>query len=97
MQTGSQLAENGVKTAQQAANVIVEIQTSLDSINLAVSSIADTLADQQAVADRVSSQIESIARLSEENADNAESSRTLARESENSSRGMAEAASLFRV
>lgn len=97
MQMGRQLAENGVQTAQQAATAIVEIQTSLDTINQAVCGIADTLASQQAVADRVSSQIENIARLSEENADNAESSRILARDSENGSRSLAEAASLFKV
>lgn len=97
MEAGRQLAENGVQTAQQAATVIVDIQASLDAINQAVGSIADRLTAQEAVADRVSSQIENIARLSEENADNAESSRILARDSEGGSRKMAQAASQFRV
>lgn len=97
MNTGRQFAENGVETAQQAAKAIVEIQASLDAINLAVGSIADTLSNQQAMADTVSSQIDSIARLSEENAENAKSSSVLARDSESSSRSLAQAVSLFRV
>lgn len=97
MNTGRQFAENGVETAQQAAKAIVEIQAALDAINLAVGSIADTLSSQQAMADAVSSQIDSIARLSEENADNAKSSSILAKDSESSSRSLAQAVSLFRV
>lgn len=75
----------------------MEIQASLDAINLAVGSIADTLSNQQAMADTESSQIDSIARLSEENAENAKSSSVLARDSESSSRSLAQAVSLFRV
>jgi methyl-accepting chemotaxis protein len=97
METGRQLAEDGVRTAQQAANAIVEIQSSLDAINQAVGSIADTLATQQSTSDRVSSQIENIARLSDKNAEIAESSLTLAKETEHSSRSLVQAASLFKV
>lgn len=97
MNTGRQFAENGVQTAQQAAKAIVEIQASLDAINLAVGSIAETLNTQQTMADGVSNQIDSIAHLSEENANNAESSSILARDSESSSRSLAQAVSLYRV
>ncbi|HZX31823.1 MAG TPA: methyl-accepting chemotaxis protein [Rhodocyclaceae bacterium] len=97
MEMGRQLAENGVQTAQQAASAIVDIQASLDSIDRAVSSIADALGSQQSAADRVSSQIENIASLSDKNADIAERSLILARDTENGSRSMVQAASLFRV
>jgi methyl-accepting chemotaxis protein len=97
MEKGRQLAESGVQTAQQAAKVIVEIQDALNAINQAVSSVAATLDKQEAMADSVSSQIEKIARLSEENAQNADSSRNLAQASERSSRSLAHAAALFKV
>jgi methyl-accepting chemotaxis protein len=97
MEAGRVMAENGVQTAQQASTMIVEIRESLDAINLAVGNIADELSTQEAVADATSNQIANIARLSEENAENAESSRDLANQSENSSRALAQAASLFRV
>lgn len=97
MEVGRRLAENGVQTAQQAATVIVEIQEALDAINLAVSSIAETLARQEDMSDKVASQINNIARLSEENATSASISQSLAKDSESSSRAMAQAASLFKV
>jgi methyl-accepting chemotaxis protein len=97
METGRALADNGVRTAEQAAKMIVEIGQSLDAINQAVSGVADNLAKQEIVADGVARQIDSIANLSASNAANAESSRDLATLSESGSRRLAQAASIFKV
>ncbi|MBL8434340.1 MAG: methyl-accepting chemotaxis protein [Zoogloea sp.] len=97
MESGCQLAEQGVATATTAAGMISEIQTALDAISGAVSDITDTLSNQESAADQVSGQIDSIARWSSENARDAADSSELASQTETSSRILAQAASAFRV
>ena len=97
METGRVLADNGVKTAEQAAKMIVDIGQSLDSINQAVNEVGDNLAKQETVADGVARQIDNFASLSASNAENAENSRNLATQSEAGSRQLAQAASIFKV
>lgn len=97
MESGREIAETGVRTAEAAAQTILEIQSALDSINGAVGDIAQTVASQESSADVVASQINHIVRLCNENAQNAESSRELATQTEDSSKNLAQAASVFRV
>ncbi|MBS1189882.1 MAG: hypothetical protein H6R10_1674 [Rhodocyclaceae bacterium] len=97
MESGRRLAEEGVATAQAAAQMIVEIQNSLDSINSAVGDIAVSAGSQEASVADVADQIKRIGVLSADNAGSAESSRQLALETEKGSRSLAEAASAFRV
>jgi methyl-accepting chemotaxis protein len=97
MESGRELAENGVRTAETAARMIVEIHTALDSINKAVCDITQTVTTQESRADVVASQIDSIAQLSNENLLDAESSRQLAKQTESGSQDLARAASLFTV
>ncbi len=97
MESGCQLAEQGVATATTAAGMISEIQTALDAISDAVSDITDTLSNQESAADQVSGQIDSIAHWSAGNARDAADSSDLASQTETSSRILAQAASAFRV
>jgi methyl-accepting chemotaxis protein len=97
MESGRDLAENGVRTAGAAARMIVEIHTALDSINRAVCDITQTVTAQESGADVVANQIGSITQLSNENLLDAESSRQLAKQTESGSQDLARAASLFRV
>ncbi|TXH78530.1 HAMP domain-containing methyl-accepting chemotaxis protein [Thauera aminoaromatica] len=97
MESGCQLAEQGVATATTAAGMISEIQTALDAISHAVSDITDTLSNQESAADQVSGQIDSIAHWSAGNARDAADSSDLASQTETSSRILAQAASAFRV
>lgn len=97
MESGHQLAQNGVNAAQNAATMIVDIQNALDSINVAMNDIADNVRNQEMVADLVANQIDNITQLSSENADNAESSRQLAGQTESSSQTLAQAVGAFRV
>jgi methyl-accepting chemotaxis protein len=97
MESGRTLAENGVSTAEAAARMIVEIQSALESINVAISDISQTVSSQESAADIVAGQISHIAQLCNENALNAESSRQLASQTENSSKSLAQATSAFRV
>jgi methyl-accepting chemotaxis protein len=77
--------------------MIVEIHSALDSINAAVSDITQTVTNQGLAADLVANQIDSIARLCDENAQDADASWQLANQTEASSKRLAQAASLFRV
>lgn len=97
MESGRALAENGVSTAEAAARMIVQIQNALESINIAVSDISQTVASQETAADIVAGQINHIAELCDENAQNADSSWQLASQTESSSKTLAQATSAFRV
>ncbi len=97
MESGRQLAQNGVTAAENAATMIVDIQNALDSINNAMNDIADNVRTQESVADIVAHQIENITQLSTENAENAQSSRDLAGQTESSSKTLAQAVGVFRV
>ena len=97
MEAGRDFAESGVATAESAARMIIEIHSALDSINAAVGDITQTVINQEVAADVVANQIDRIARLCGENAQDAESSWRLANQTEESSKSLAQAASLFRV
>jgi methyl-accepting chemotaxis protein len=97
MESGRTIAEKGVSTAESAARMIVEIQSALESINIAVCDISQTVNSQETAADVVAGQISHIAQLCNENALNAESSRQLASQTESSSKTLAQATSAFRV
>ena len=97
MEAGKELAQSGVQAAVDAAGLIGQIETALNSINRAVSDISDTLNAQENQAAQIARGIAEISELSGRTAAHAHSSCDLAAQAAGASRELSEAASLFKA
>jgi len=97
MEAGQAIAQNGVQAAVEAAGLIRQIETALNSINHAVSDMSETLGTQEHGAVQIAQGIAEITELSARNAEHARSSCQLAEQATTAGRQLSDAASLFKV